>query len=76
MTYAMLAYLGPGGALSAIGAFLALLAAVALALVGFVWYPLKRFLSWRRERNKPNDATVTPEGAPPEGGTSQEVPPA
>ena len=36
----LLAYLGPGGALSAIGSFLALLAAVVLALVGFVWLPL------------------------------------
>lgn len=50
---AMMAYLGPGGALSAIGSFLALLAAAILALLGFVWYPLRRLrrvLSARRER--------------------------
>ncbi len=46
----MLAYIGPGGVLSAIGSFLALLAAVVLALFGFVWYPIKRVMRARRER--------------------------
>ena len=36
------AYIGPGAGLSAIGTVLAFLAAVALAIVGFVWYPMKR----------------------------------
>jgi hypothetical protein len=36
------AYVGPGAGLSAIGVLVALLGAVALAVVGFVWYPLKR----------------------------------
>jgi len=44
----MLAYIGPGGALSLIGSLLALIGATALALVGFVWYPLKRLLRGRR----------------------------
>ncbi len=44
----MLSYIGPGGALSAIGSFLALLAAVFLALLGFVWYPIKRMLRARK----------------------------
>lgn len=44
----MLAYIGPAGALSLIGSFLALVGGVALALVGFAWYPLKRFLRNRR----------------------------
>ena len=38
-----LAYAGPGAGLSAIGSLLAILAAVGLGIVGFVWYPLKRF---------------------------------
>ena len=41
---AALAYVGPGAGLTAIGTVLALLGAVGLALVGFVWYPLKRLL--------------------------------
>ena len=40
------AYIGPGSGLSAIGAAFALVASVVVALVGFVWYPLKRV--WRR----------------------------
>jgi len=38
------AYVGPGAGLSAIGSLLALAAAVVVTLVGFVWFPLKRFL--------------------------------
>ena len=41
---AALAYVGPGAGLTAIGTVLALLGAVGLALVGFVWYPVKRLL--------------------------------
>ncbi|MGD2070440.1 MAG: hypothetical protein PVI57_17320 [Gemmatimonadota bacterium] len=39
---AAVAYIGPGAGLSAIGAFLALVAAVVVAIFGFVWYPVKR----------------------------------
>lgn len=39
---ASVAYIGPGAGLSAIGAFLALVAAVVVAIFGFVWYPVKR----------------------------------
>lgn len=38
------AYLGPGGAVSSVGALLALIGAVLLAVIGFVWFPLKRML--------------------------------
>ncbi len=36
------AYVGPGAGLSAIGALIGLLAAIGFAIVGFVWYPIKR----------------------------------
>ncbi|MDP0930301.1 hypothetical protein Q0601_24280 [Paracoccus onubensis] len=39
-----LAYVGPGAGLTAIGTMIAVIAVVILALVGFVWYPLKRLL--------------------------------
>lgn len=42
------AYIGPGAGISAIGAALALLAAVFFAIVGFVWYPVKRLLRKRK----------------------------
>ena len=47
------AYVGPGAGLTAIGSALALIAALFLALVGFVWYPIKRLL-----RRKHQDAPV------------------
>lgn len=39
-----LAYVGPGAGLAAIGTVLALISALLLAVVGFLWYPLKRLL--------------------------------
>jgi O-antigen/teichoic acid export membrane protein len=36
------AYVGPGLGLGAIGAFLGIIVAVFLAIVGVIWYPLKR----------------------------------
>lgn len=38
------AYVGPGAGLTAIGTMVALVAALILAVVGFVWYPVKRLL--------------------------------
>lgn len=38
------AYIGPGSGLSAIGAFLACLVGVIVAILGFFWYPIKRLL--------------------------------
>lgn len=53
-----LAYIGPGAGLSAIGSLLALIGAVLLAIVGFVWYPVRRLL----RRGKAGKS-----GAPPAG---------
>ena len=44
------AYIGPGLGMSAIGSFLALIGAVFLGIVGFVWYPIKRLLRLFRSR--------------------------
>jgi hypothetical protein len=41
------AYMGPGAGLSAIGSFFSLIAAFFFALVGFVWYPVRRLLRKR-----------------------------
>jgi O-antigen ligase len=51
------AYIGPGGAVSALGALLALIAAIVIALFGFLWFPIKRLLRRRRAANPaPGDA--------------------
>lgn len=40
----LLAYIGPGAGLTAIGAFLTLVVGLFVAVLGFVWYPIKRLL--------------------------------
>jgi hypothetical protein len=53
------AYIGPGVGITAIGSLIALVGAVVLAALGFVWYPIKRLMatfsgrrSTRREAQK------------------------
>lgn len=57
------AYIGPGSGLSAVGALLALGAALIVAFIGFVWYPIRRMRRNRRERSATNDLV------PPRGGS-------
>ena len=49
------AYVGTGAGLGAIGTVLALIGAVLLAILGFLWYPIKRLLSKRRGPPPPAD---------------------
>jgi len=49
------AYIGPGAGLSAIGSLLALLGALILAIVGFIWYPVKRLMSNRKAAKQEAD---------------------
>jgi hypothetical protein len=42
------AYVGPGMGLGVIGAAFGLVAAVFLAIVGMVWYPVKRLIRGKR----------------------------
>lgn len=46
------AYVGPGAGLTAIGTLVALFAALILAIVGFVWYPVKRLLRAKKASAK------------------------
>ncbi len=46
------AYIGPGAGVSVIGTVIALVVGLLLAIAGFVWYPLKRFLR-SNAKNKP-----------------------
>jgi uncharacterized membrane protein YccC len=54
------AYVGPGAGLSIIGSLLALVAAVIIAIFGFLWFPLRRILRKRKQaaEQKTNDAAV------------------
>lgn len=57
-----LAYIGPGAGISAIGSLLALVAAIALAIVGFVWYPVKRLRRRMRQKAAQPAPTVETRG--------------
>jgi hypothetical protein len=57
VTHPAYAYLGPGGVVSGLGSLLALVAAVLMAIVGFLWFPIKRML--KRNRGTQNTASST-----------------
>lgn len=44
------AYMGPGAGISVIGSILAIIAAVIVAVLGFLWFPIKRLLRNRRKK--------------------------
>lgn len=44
------AYIGPGIGLSAIGSFLAVLAGIVVAFLGFLWYPIKRLFGKKKSQ--------------------------
>ena len=46
------AYMGPGVGLSAIGALLSLVAAGAVSVLGFIWFPIKRAIRMLRSKQK------------------------
>jgi len=56
------AYLGPGAGLSAVGSLLALVAGLAVAVVGFLWFPVKRLIRRMRKPIEPAAAEL-PEAA-------------
>ena len=49
------AYLGPGSAVSAVGTLIALLAAILIAIIGFVWFPIRRMMR-RSHKTKQDDS--------------------
>jgi hypothetical protein len=56
-----LAYIGPGAGLSVIGTAVAFVGAVFFAILGFIWYPIKRLLGLlRRGRAQGEQPPVTP----------------
>lgn len=57
----VLAYIGPGAGLGAVGALAALLGAALLIAVGFVWYPARRlWRGWKARRAARQSATEAP----------------
>ena len=52
---AAFAYIGPGAGISVIGTAIAFIGAVLFAIVGFVWYPLKRLAAFIRNMGAQED---------------------
>lgn len=67
-TTGLFGYLGPGGGISTIGSMLALLAALVVAVFGFVWFPIKRLLRLRKRQASPAEAasTAAPDSVAPQ----------
>jgi len=53
------AYVGPGAGISAIGTFVAMIGAIILLIVGFVWFPVKRLLRSRKKSKTANKNPTT-----------------
>ena len=52
----ILAYVGPGTGMSAIGTFIAFILGISVAILGFIWYPIKRLLKRKsKEPDQVND---------------------
>ena len=47
-------YIGPGVGLSALGVLLAVIGGVAATIFGLLWYPIKRFLSKKKDSQEPD----------------------
>ena len=63
------AYVGPGAGLGVIGTLIAFVGTVLLAIVGFVWYPIKRVLRKKRQPNQQlSERTVAREESTQEQG--------
>ena len=55
----IMAYLGPGAGLGAIGPLLAMVGTGIFMLIGFVWYPIRQVLrGWRARRANANNPDV------------------
>lgn len=74
------AYVGPGVGLGAIGVLIGVLASLVLAVVGIVWYPIKRLLKKRKKaQDASNDKAETDgqteaNGPTPTGVSDQNMP--
>lgn len=50
------AYIGPGAGLAVIGTIIALFVSIVFAVLGFVWYPIKRLRAKLRARNSGDES--------------------
>jgi hypothetical protein len=48
------AYIGPGAGIAAIGTVIALIGGILLAILAFLWYPVKRLLAKIKQKRMNN----------------------
>ncbi len=70
------AYIGPGVGLGVIGTVFGIVATLALAVFGFLWYPMKRLMAKRRGKAAQVSGTASAAGTTPATGTSAATEPA
>ena len=62
------AYIGPGAGAGTIAVVLGVIGAAFMAVIGLVWYPLKRLFRGRKQaRTATATSPATNHGRPPEG---------
>ena len=49
------AYVGPGTGLTAIGTLLSIIGAIFFAIVGLVWYPVKRLIKFMKRKSRSSE---------------------
>ncbi len=49
------AYIGPGTGLTAIGTLLSVIGAIFFAIMGLVWYPVKRFIKFMKRKSRSSE---------------------
>lgn len=57
------AYIGPGAGAGTIAVVLGVIAAIFMAFVGLLWYPIKRLLRGRKPAKPPADTDRSPKGS-------------
>ena len=50
--HSAIAYVGPGAGITALGTVIALISAILLSIVAFIWYPIKRLLSKIKKKDE------------------------
>lgn len=60
-TSAVLAYIGPGAGISALGTALVFVLVIILLLVGFLWYPVKKLMSKNKHGTQLKQETENPD---------------
>ena len=68
------AYVGPGAGLGAIGTVLALIGAVLLGIVGFIWYPVKKLIGGKKSSKQQKESGADSVDSPQEKSESDGKP--